>query len=57
MHKNRMTTLSLGLRFDDKSSFNLNVLNKEKANWSMYWGYRSVFLLPVQKNVEPGRQM
>ncbi|MBI2666679.1 methyltransferase domain-containing protein [Candidatus Woesearchaeota archaeon] len=41
--KNSAKPLKLGLHFDDLSSFNLNVLNEEKNNWSVFWGYRSVY--------------
>lgn len=56
MRKNRTTALSLGLRFDDKSSFNLNVLNKEKANGSTYWGYRSVSYCQCRTLQKPVRR-
>lgn len=43
--KNINKKLNLNLKFDEPSSFNLNVLNEEKNRWSMYWGYRSVYKL------------
>lgn len=41
--KNTLKRLKLNLKFDRLSSFDLNVLNEEKDNWSKFNGYRSVY--------------
>ncbi len=43
MIRNTDKKLKLSLAFDELSSFNLNVLNEEKDNWKIYFGYRSVY--------------
>ena len=43
IHKNTSKKLKLNLKFDEYSSFDLQVLNPECNKESMYWGYRSVF--------------
>lgn len=43
LKKNKTLKLKLDLKFDEVSSFNINVINEEKDNWPIYWGYRSVY--------------
>jgi ubiquinone/menaquinone biosynthesis C-methylase UbiE len=43
--KNKDSPLKLNLKFDDVSSFDLRNINEEKDNWSIYWGYRSVYYI------------
>ena len=43
MKKNKTKPLNLGLKYDDDSSFDLTVFNKEKNIHGVWWGTRSVF--------------
>jgi len=43
MEKNASKPLNLGLKYDDDSSFDLTVFNKEKKIQGVWWGMRSVF--------------
>lgn len=43
MNKNTTKPLKLGLKYDDDSSFNLTVFNKQKKIEGVWWGKRSVF--------------
>lgn len=45
MNKNLAKPLKLNLHFEKLSSFDLGSLNQEKNDWSVYWGYRSVFTI------------
>ena len=43
MKKSKTKPLKLGLTFDDESSFNLTIFNRQKKIRGVWWGTRSVF--------------